>query len=51
VLTSEGRDPSRELALRPRPAWWPVTDGDATALAFWRGGHAATRWMAEVANR
>jgi hypothetical protein len=26
-------------------------DGDATALAFWRGGLAALRWMADVANR
>ncbi|MBA3398165.1 MAG: hypothetical protein H0T89_36400 [Deltaproteobacteria bacterium] len=41
----------RDLVLQPKPAWWPATDGDATALAFWRGGIAATRWMAEVANR
>jgi hypothetical protein len=26
-------------------------DGDATALAFWRGGLAAVRWMADVANQ
>jgi hypothetical protein len=44
----------REIALSPRPAWWPAAtlhDGDATALAFWRGGLAALRWMADVANR
>jgi hypothetical protein len=40
-----------ELALHPRPAWWPSTAGDASALAFWRGGLAATRWMADIANR
>jgi hypothetical protein len=44
----------REIALQPRPSWWPVStprDGDATALAFWRGGLAAVRWMADVANQ
>jgi len=41
----------REVALAPRPAWWPSTEGDATALAFWRGGAAATLWMADVVNR
>jgi adenylyltransferase/sulfurtransferase len=44
----------REIALSPRPAWWPDPaphDGGATALAFWRGGLAALRWMADVANR
>lgn len=41
----------RELVLQPKPAWWPANDDDATALAFWRAGIAATRWMAEVANR
>jgi hypothetical protein len=51
VLEPDGRDVSREVALQPRPAWWPAADGDATALAFWRGGLAATRWMAEIANR
>jgi hypothetical protein len=46
--------PGREIALQPRPAWWPAStarDGDATALAFWRGGLAAVRWMADVANQ
>lgn len=43
----------RELGLQPRPSWWPGEPqrGDATALAFWRGGLAAVRWMADVANR
>jgi hypothetical protein len=51
VLEPDGRDVSREVVLQPRPAWWPSADGDATALAFWRGGLAAARWMAEIANR
>jgi hypothetical protein len=38
----------REVMLAPRPSWWPGADGDATALAFWRGGVAATKWMADV---
>ena len=44
----------REIGMQPRPAWWPggtVDEGDATALAFWRGGLAALRWMADVANQ
>ena len=51
-LATEGT--GREITLSPRPAWWPGAtphDGDATALAFWRGGLAALRWMADVANR
>ncbi|HEU0036909.1 MAG TPA: hypothetical protein VFQ53_40140 [Kofleriaceae bacterium] len=40
----------REVSLQPTPAWWPAAEGDATALAFWRAGLAATRWMAEIAN-
>jgi len=39
-----------EVILQPKPGWWPSAGGDATALAFWRGGLAATRWMADVAN-
>ncbi|HEX5062155.1 MAG TPA: hypothetical protein VFV99_22450, partial [Kofleriaceae bacterium] len=46
-----GDGDGREVALAPRPAWWPSTDGDATALAFWRGGAAATLWMADIVNR
>jgi hypothetical protein len=41
----------REVQLAPRPAWWPSTDGDGTALAYWRGGIAATVWMADIASR
>lgn len=41
----------REVQLAPKPAWWPMADGDGRALAFWRGAIAATRWMADVANR
>lgn len=42
----------RDIGLSPRPAWWPTArDGDATALAFWRGGLAAVRWMADVVNQ
>jgi hypothetical protein len=51
-LVTEGT--GREIGLAPRPAWWPPAsreDGDATALAFWRGSMAALRWMADVANR
>ena len=48
-----GDGAGRAIALQPRPAWWPVAlrDGDATALAFWRGGLAAVRWMADVVNQ
>jgi len=50
-LITEGA--GREVALQPRPAWWPATPPgeDAMALAFWRGGMAALRWMAEIVNR
>lgn len=41
----------RDLTVPASPAWWPTAAGDSTALAFWRGGLAATRWMAEVVNR
>jgi hypothetical protein len=40
-----------EVALAPTPPWWPTSDGDTTALAFWRGSLAAVRWMARIANR
>ncbi|HMG21869.1 MAG TPA: hypothetical protein VK607_11145 [Kofleriaceae bacterium] len=52
ALASTG--PGREVGLQPRPAWWPTAalrDGGATALALWRGGLAAVRWMADVANQ
>ena len=41
----------REVQLAPKPPWWPGSDGDSTALAYWRGGIAATRWMADIVNR
>lgn len=40
-----------DVALAGKPDWWPSTDGDDTALAFWRGAEATTRWMATVASR
>jgi hypothetical protein len=48
-VTTSGE--AREVQLAPRPAWWPGADGDAIALAYWRGGIAATVWMAEAASR
>lgn len=41
----------REVELAPKPAWWPGAEGDHTALAYWRGGIAAVRWMADVSSR
>jgi hypothetical protein len=43
----------RDIGLSPRPAWWPTAprDGDSAALASWRGGLAAVRWMADTINR
>lgn len=41
----------RELVLAPRPAWWPSADGDAVALAFWRGSIAAVHWMTDTVSR
>jgi hypothetical protein len=42
---------STELSLAPKPSWWPAAEGDAVALAFWRGGIAATQWLAEAVTR
>jgi adenylyltransferase/sulfurtransferase len=39
-----------DVPLQPLPAWWPGADGDALAVAHWRGGLAAVRWMATIAN-
>ena len=39
-----------EVVLHPKPAWWPSAEGDALALAYWRAGIAAARWMAAIAN-
>lgn len=46
-----GPPATRELSLTPRPGWWPDTEGDQVALAFWRGSIAAARWMAETIAR
>lgn len=47
VLQGTGRD----LTLAPRPSWWPSAEGDAVALAFWRGSIAAVTWMTDTASR
>jgi hypothetical protein len=44
-------DNARQLSIPEAPAWWPTGDGDDTARAHWRGGLAATTWMAAIANR
>jgi hypothetical protein len=41
----------REVALTPKPAWWPAAPGDEVALAYWRGAIAATAWIADAINR
>ena len=48
-VVTEGK--AREVQLSPRPAWWPTAEGDSVALAHWRGGIAATVWMADAASR
>jgi len=45
------RTAEREVELAPRPDWWPGGAGDELALAYWRGGLAATRWLVEAASR
>jgi hypothetical protein len=45
--SGEGRD----VVFTARPGWWPGGDGDAVALAFWRGSLAATRWMTDTIER
>jgi hypothetical protein len=42
---------TREVVVPPEPAWWPAVERGSKALAFWRGGLAATRWMAGIANK
>ena len=58
IAESEGaREPvtsrtaEREVELSPRPEWWPGGAGDDVALAYWRGGIAATRWLVDAASR
>lgn len=46
-----GEGEGREVALAPRPGWWPGAEGDDVALAFWRGALAATCWMAAATGR
>ena len=41
----------RDVTLAPRPAWWPTTEGDTTALAMFRGALAATQWLAQTIER
>ena len=41
----------REVALAPRPPWWPSAQGDDIALAFWRGSIAATRWLSDTIEK
>ena len=48
TLDPEGN--GMDVMLQPKPAWWPTAAGDSLALAYWRGGVAATRWMAAIAN-
>jgi hypothetical protein len=48
--SNDQREP-QDVPVEAAPVWWPSTDGDMTALAYWRGGMAAARWMAAIANR
>lgn len=45
------RSIEREVELAPRPDWWPSSAGDDVALAYFRGGIAATRFLIEAAAR
>lgn len=49
--TVQSGSSGRPVLLSPQPAWWPSAPRDARALAFWRGGMAAIRWMADVTSR
>lgn len=40
-----------EVVLVPRPSWWPSSAGDEVALAYWRGGLAATAFLVDAATR
>jgi hypothetical protein len=53
VATKPGDVPehARQVPLPELPTWWQPRDGDAAAAAYWRGGLAATTWMAAIANR
>lgn len=57
IAESEGaqhvtaRSIEREVELAPRPSWWPASAGDDVALAYFRGGIAATRFLIDAAAR
>ena len=53
VATKPGDVPdhARQVQLPELPTWWQPQDGDDVAGAYWRGGLAATTWMAAIANR
>jgi hypothetical protein len=57
IAESEGaqhvtaRTIERDVELAPRPEWWPSSAGDDVALAYFRGGIAATRFIIEAAAR
>jgi len=46
-----GEGDGRDVALAPKPAWWPSAPGDDHALAYWRGAMAAVRWMTETIEK
>lgn len=45
------RTAEHEVVLVPRPDWWPSSAGDEVALAYYRGGVAATRFLVDAAAR
>ncbi|MEO8551817.1 MAG: hypothetical protein ABI678_17695 [Kofleriaceae bacterium] len=45
------RNAEHEVLLVPRPDWWPSSAGDVVALAYYRGGIAATRFLVDAAAR
>jgi hypothetical protein len=45
-IVTEGE--GRAVVLAPQPAWWPASEHDDEALAFWRGALGAARWMGDV---
>jgi hypothetical protein len=40
-----------EVVLVPRPSWWPSSAGDEVALAYWRGGLAASAFLVDASTR
>lgn len=48
-IVDEGE--GKEVTLAPKPAWWPTTEGDQVALAYWRGAIAATLWLSDATSR